>query len=35
VFETFLISYRRTADRNALTRWMARLRPTSGVSADV
>ena len=35
VFETYLMSYTRTADRGALTRWSAVLRPTGGVSADV
>jgi len=30
-FETFLVSYRRTADRNALTQYTARLQPTGAV----
>ena len=30
--ETYLIAYERTADRNALTRWTARLQPTGAVT---
>ena len=30
--ETILLTYRRTADKNGLTRWTARLQPTGAVS---
>ena len=30
--ETYLLSYRRTADRNALTKYTARLQPTGAVT---
>ena len=30
--ETILLTYRRTADKNGLTRWLARLQPTGAVT---
>ncbi len=30
--ETILLTYRRTADKNGLTRWLARIQPTGAVT---